>query len=180
VWTLLLPHLAPKLKNIWSHTSTPSCAFMAWCLFKDRERHSFLPLELGYAVAELDEAQRYKSVGRGFIGLLFPASLWSWGWLNIWQKWVPEMFTVGRGGGGKGGRWVRLTTLLHSCANFLEIYQDYLKSVSLNNLETSGSVRGLLYVCLTLKLAVSFTGWAIYLKQLCAVHSLHNSYVLWN
>jgi len=29
-------HLSAEVKNAWSYTSTPQCAFMPWCLVKHR------------------------------------------------------------------------------------------------------------------------------------------------
>jgi len=52
-----------------------------------------------------------------FIDIIFLVALWSWGWLSLWQKWVPGIFPGGRGGGGKGGRFVGLATLPPSCAD---------------------------------------------------------------
>jgi hypothetical protein len=46
------------------------------------------------------------------------AALWPWGWLSLYQKWVPRIFP-----GGKGARCVRLTTLPSSCAECLEIWE---------------------------------------------------------
>jgi hypothetical protein len=40
------------------------------------------------------------------INLILPATLWLWGRLSLYQKWVPGIFL-----GIKGGRSVRLTTL---------------------------------------------------------------------
>jgi len=40
-----------------------------------------------------------------------------YGWLSLWQKWVPGIFP-----GVKGGRCVGLTTLPPSCADCLEIW----------------------------------------------------------
>jgi len=41
-----------------------------------------------------------------FVDIILPGSHWLWGWLSLWQKWVPGIFP-----GGKGGRCVGLTTL---------------------------------------------------------------------
>jgi len=37
---------------------------------------------------------------------ILPIALWPWGWLSLWQKWVPGAFP-----GVKGGQCIRLTTL---------------------------------------------------------------------
>jgi hypothetical protein len=56
-------------------------------------------------------------------------TLWPWGWLSLYQKWVPDVFP-----GGKGGRCIRLTTLPPSCAVVM-------KSGNLNFLEPSGPLQ---------------------------------------
>jgi len=38
-------HLVPKSKNVWSYTSIPQYALMAWCLVKHRENFTLLIIE---------------------------------------------------------------------------------------------------------------------------------------
>jgi hypothetical protein len=73
------------------------------------------------------DAQNYKLEGRGFNSrwghwyfyyLILRAELWPWGWLssyrNEYQGYLP---------GGKGGRYVGLTTLPHSYADYVGILE---------------------------------------------------------
>jgi hypothetical protein len=48
---------------------------------------------------------------------IFLSTLWPWGWLSFYQKWVPGIFSE-----GIGSRCVRLTTLPPLCADCLEIW----------------------------------------------------------
>ena len=69
----------------------------------------------------------------GVIGIfhwhkILPITLWPWGQLSLWQKWV-----LGEFSGSKGGRCIRLTALLLSCA--------VMKSGNLNFLAPSGQLQ---------------------------------------
>jgi len=80
-------------------------------------------------VAQLVEALRYKSEGRGFdprwchwnffIDIILPAALWHLGVDSASNRNEYQEYFLG----GKGGRCVRLTTLPPSCADCLEIWE---------------------------------------------------------
>ena len=91
-------------------------------------KYSWYSFLLGYAVAQLVEALRYKSEGHGF---WFPkVSLEIFHWhnpsgrtmaLGLTQP-LTEMSTRNIFWGGKGGRCVGLTTLPSLCADCLEMW----------------------------------------------------------
>jgi len=35
-FSVLLPHIVPRFKTSWSHTSTPKCIFLTQCLIMDK------------------------------------------------------------------------------------------------------------------------------------------------
>jgi hypothetical protein len=72
-----------------------------------------------------------------FSDIILLVILWPWGRLSLQQKWVPGVFS-----GGKGGRCVRLTTLPSSCA--VVIKSGYL--TSWNPLDHSRPVKGRIFV----------------------------------
>jgi hypothetical protein len=49
-----------------------------------------------------------------FIDIILPAALRTWGLLSLLQKWVPVVYS-----GGKGDRCVGLTSSQPSCTDFL-------------------------------------------------------------
>jgi hypothetical protein len=53
-----------------------------------------------------------------FVGIILPVALWPWGWLSLYQKWVPGIIPR-----GKGGQCVGLTTLPSLCVDCLEIWE---------------------------------------------------------
>ena len=64
-------------------------------------------------------------------------TLWPWGWLGLYQKWVPGVFP-----GGKGGRCIRLTTYHHP----VPLLRNLGTLTSWNPLGLSRPLMGLLYL----------------------------------
>jgi len=54
-----------------------------------------------------------------FIDIILLAALWPWGWLSLYQKWVPGILPW-----GKGGQCIGLTPLPPSCVDCLEIWES--------------------------------------------------------
>jgi hypothetical protein len=78
-----------------------------------------------------------------FIDINIPDVLYSWGRFSLYQKWLPGMFP-----GSKGGRWVGLTNLPNTCA-------DFLTSGSLKPLEISSPVKACNGIALPLYLHIN-------------------------
>jgi len=66
-----------------------------------------------------------------------PIALWTWGRINLLQKWVPGVFP-----GGKGGRSVRMTTYHHP----MPLSRNLGTLTSWNPLGLSRPVMGLVYL----------------------------------
>ena len=66
---------------------------------------------------------------------ILPITLWPWGLLSRWQKWVPGAFP-----GGKGGQGVRMTTYHHP----VPLSRNLGTLTSWNSLGHSGPLPGLL------------------------------------
>jgi hypothetical protein len=96
----------------------------------------------------LVEALCYKPEGSWFdsleffIDLILPATVWAWGPASNRNEY--HEYFLG-GGGGKGSRWIGLTTLPPSCADW--------KSGSLNILESLGPVQACMGIALPSKIA---------------------------
>ena len=76
-------------------------------------------VEWGTALQAEGSKCRFPMVSLEFlIDVILPDALWPWGWLSLWQKWVPEIVS-----GIKGSRCAGLTTVPPSSADCLEIWE---------------------------------------------------------
>jgi hypothetical protein len=138
------------LRDHTGHTTTPSTSLDEWSVrrrnpylttINTHNRNPFIPLAwfkptIPKSVRPHSYASDRAATGIGangrsrvrfpimsfefFIHIFLSAAIWPWGWLSLYQKWVPEILP-----GGKGGRCVGLTTLQPSCADCLEIWEPH-------------------------------------------------------
>jgi hypothetical protein len=138
-WIILLP-ASPCLPLKWKQEVLCEC---------------LLHVRTGVPGGIVVKALRYKLAGHGFNSrwchwnfsvTILLVTLWPWGQLSLWQKWVPGTFP-----GDKCNRCVSLTTLPPSCAVVI-------KSGNVNFLEPSG----LLQACNRTALALPYTSEPVY------------------
>ena len=104
--------------------------------------------------------------------IILPVALLPWGRLSLKYKWEPGVFP-----GGKGGRYVRLTTLPPSFAVFM-------KSGNLNFLEPSGPLQAssgtalpFLYLTYTRNLFFAFVRFICSCTACCSFRCKHRAKV---
>jgi hypothetical protein len=125
---------------MWSQTTIPSYAFMVLCLIEERKKFVFFSSK--FAVGCCTNWLRHcATAGRSRVHWLSPSGrTMALGSTHS----LTDINTRYIYWGAKSGRCIRLTTLPHSCGNFLDIWEHH-------SAGTVRAVRGLPCIYLTFK-----------------------------